>query len=111
MQNAHEYGFYSNVNPNVDHPRWSQKTERRLGGGFFAARIPTQMFNGYGDQVASLYNGMDLEEILLNETSDDGPKFLNSILTSKWTKVVVFLLCLVPFGILALARISQRPER
>jgi methionine sulfoxide reductase catalytic subunit len=62
LQNAHEYGFYSNVNPNVDHPRWSQKTERRLGGGFFAARIPTQMFNGYADQVASLYNGMDLKK-------------------------------------------------
>jgi sulfoxide reductase catalytic subunit YedY len=60
LENAHEYGFYSNVNPNVDHPRWSQKTERRLGGGLFTPRIPTQMFNGYGDQVASLYNGMDL---------------------------------------------------
>ena len=58
-----EYGFYSNVNPNRDHPRWSQKTERRLdGGGFLGAghRIPTQMFNGYGDQVASMYSGMDL---------------------------------------------------
>jgi methionine sulfoxide reductase catalytic subunit len=60
LENAHEYGFYSNVNPNVDHPRWSQKTEHRLGGGFFARPIPTQMFNGYGDQVASMYNGMDL---------------------------------------------------
>lgn len=58
-----EYGFYSNVNPNRDHPRWSQKTERRLdGGGFLGAghRVPTQMFNGYGDQVASMYSGMDL---------------------------------------------------
>jgi methionine sulfoxide reductase catalytic subunit len=62
IENAHEYGFYSNVNPNVDHPRWSQKTEHRLGGGFFARPIPTQMFNGYGDQVASLYNGMDLRK-------------------------------------------------
>ena len=53
-----EYGFYSNVNPNVDHPRWSQKTERRLGE--FLKR-PTLMFNGYGDQVASLYSGMDLK--------------------------------------------------
>jgi sulfoxide reductase catalytic subunit YedY len=60
LESAHEYGFYSNVNPNVDHPRWSQKTERRLGGSFFAPRIPTQMFNGYSDQVASMYNGMDL---------------------------------------------------
>jgi sulfoxide reductase catalytic subunit YedY len=57
-----EYGFYSNVNPNVDHPRWSQASERRLGeGGLFARRRPTQMFNGYGDQVASLYAGMDLK--------------------------------------------------
>jgi methionine sulfoxide reductase catalytic subunit len=53
-----EYGFYSNVNPNVDHPRWSQKTERRLGE--FLKR-PTLMFNGY-DQVASLYSGMDLRK-------------------------------------------------
>jgi sulfoxide reductase catalytic subunit YedY len=57
--NAREYGFYSNVNPQVDHPRWSQATERRLGE--FRKR-PTLMFNGYGDQVASLYNGMDLKK-------------------------------------------------
>ena len=62
LANAHEYGFYSNVNPQVDHPRWSQKTEHRLGGGFFSRPIPTQMFNGYGDQVASLYAGMDLRK-------------------------------------------------
>ncbi len=55
-----EYGFYSNVNPNVDHPRWSQKKERRIGDGFFAPKRPTLMFNGYGDVVASLYAGMDL---------------------------------------------------
>jgi sulfoxide reductase catalytic subunit YedY len=62
-QNADEYGFYSNVNPEVDHPRWSQATERRIGeGGLFAKRRPTLMFNGYGDQVASLYAGMDLRE-------------------------------------------------
>ena len=54
-----EYGFYSNVNPNVDHPRWSQAKERRLGEIFTR---PTLMFNGYGDQVASLYNGMDLKK-------------------------------------------------
>jgi sulfoxide reductase catalytic subunit YedY len=60
VQNAREYGFYSNVNPEVDHPRWSQASERRIGGGLFAKRIDTQMFNGYGDQVASLYEGMDL---------------------------------------------------
>jgi sulfoxide reductase catalytic subunit YedY len=59
-QNPREYGFYSNVNPEVDHPRWSQATERRIGGGLFASRQPTLMFNGYADEVASLYAGMDL---------------------------------------------------
>jgi sulfoxide reductase catalytic subunit YedY len=54
------YGFYSNVNPNVDNPQWSQRTERRLGLPFYAQRRTTLMFNGYGDQVASLYKGMDL---------------------------------------------------
>ena len=57
-----EYGFYSNVNPSVDHPRWSQKTERRLTGGFFPQIKQTLPFNGYADQVASLYNGMDLRK-------------------------------------------------
>ncbi len=56
-----EYGFYSNVNPNVDHPRWSQKTERRIGLPFYAQRRTTLMFNGYGDEVASLYTGMNLK--------------------------------------------------
>jgi len=55
-----EYGFYSNVNPNVDHPRWSQETERRIPE--FFSRRPTVMFNGYGDQVAGLYAGMDLKK-------------------------------------------------
>ena len=55
-----EYGFYANVNPHVDHPRWSQATERRIGEGLFAARRPTEMFNGYAAQVASLYQGLDL---------------------------------------------------
>jgi sulfoxide reductase catalytic subunit YedY len=59
--NAREYGFYSNVNPQVDHPRWSQSTERRIGGGLFQRRQPTLMFNGY-DEVAGLYEGMDLSE-------------------------------------------------
>jgi sulfoxide reductase catalytic subunit YedY len=58
----HEYGFYANVNPEVDHPRWSQASERRIGSGLFAARIPTQMFNGYGEQVAHLYDGLDLRK-------------------------------------------------
>ncbi len=62
--NAREYGFYSNVNPNVDHPRWSQATERTIGGGLFAKRIPTLMFNGYEAEVASLYEGMDLAKFI-----------------------------------------------
>ena len=55
-----EYGFYANVNPNVPHPRWSQATERVIGSGLFAARAPTLMFNGYAEDVAKLYKGMDL---------------------------------------------------
>ncbi len=62
MQNPREYGFYSNVNPTVDHPRWSQASERPIGGGLFARRRPTLMFNGYADQVAGLYRGMDLKK-------------------------------------------------
>lgn len=62
MANGREYGFYSNVNPNVDHPRWSQGSERVIGGGLFAQRQPTLMFNGYQNEVASLYEGMDLRE-------------------------------------------------
>lgn len=60
MAQPSEYGFYSNVNPNVDHPRWSQATERRLGSGLFSARTPTLMFNGYAEEVAGLYQGLDL---------------------------------------------------
>ncbi|MBJ6980495.1 protein-methionine-sulfoxide reductase catalytic subunit MsrP [Luteimonas sp. MC1572] len=59
-----EYGFFANVNPAVDHPRWSQKTERRIAGSgnrLFAERIATRPFNGYGEQVASMYAGLDLE--------------------------------------------------
>jgi sulfoxide reductase catalytic subunit YedY len=55
-----EYGFFANVNPAVDHPRWSQRTERRIGAGLFAARQPTLPFNGYATEVAGLYSGMDL---------------------------------------------------
>jgi sulfoxide reductase catalytic subunit YedY len=55
-----EYGFYANVNPDVDHPRWSQKRERRIGSNAFWDRQPTLMFNGYGDEVASMYAGMNL---------------------------------------------------
>jgi sulfoxide reductase catalytic subunit YedY len=58
----HEYGFYANVNPEVDHPRWSQARERRIGAGVFAPRVPTLPFNGYADQVADLYRGMDLRK-------------------------------------------------
>ncbi len=62
-QNPREYGFYSNVNPNVDHPRWSQASERRIcEGGLLNKRRPTLMFNGYADQVASLYSHMDLRK-------------------------------------------------
>ncbi|MGK0499949.1 MAG: sulfoxide reductase catalytic subunit YedY [Oceanicoccus sp.] len=60
---ASEYGFYANVNPAVDHPRWSQKSERRLPSTFFSPnRVRTEPFNGYGEQVASLYTGMDLSK-------------------------------------------------
>lgn len=61
--NPQEYGYFSNVNPKVDHPRWSQATERRIGeGGFFTPRKPTLMFNGYEAQVGQLYAGMDLKK-------------------------------------------------
>ena len=60
--NASEYGFYSNVNPQVDHPRWSQSSERPIGGGLFSRRVPTLMFNGYEKEVAGLYAGMDLSK-------------------------------------------------
>ncbi len=57
-----EYGFYANVNPNVEHPRWTQSSERRIGSGLFAGRIKTQMFNGYADQVGQMYAGLDLRK-------------------------------------------------
>jgi sulfoxide reductase catalytic subunit YedY len=60
MANAREYGFYSNVNPDVPHPRWSQASHRPLGGGLFASREPTLLFNGYAEEVADLYTGLDL---------------------------------------------------
>ncbi|WP_151719902.1 protein-methionine-sulfoxide reductase catalytic subunit MsrP [Gemmobacter serpentinus] len=60
MLQPKEYGFYANVNPEVDHPRWSQASERRIGGGLFAKRVDTLKFNGYGDLVAGLYAGQDL---------------------------------------------------
>jgi sulfoxide reductase catalytic subunit YedY len=60
MLQANEYGFYANVNPDVSHPRWSQARERRIGAGLFADKIPTQLFNGYGEQVAQLYDGLNL---------------------------------------------------
>ena len=62
MAQPREYGFYANVNPQVDHPRWSQARERRIGAGIFTSKIPTQMFNGYGEQVAHLYDGLDLRK-------------------------------------------------
>ena len=60
--NPQEYGFYSNVNPSVSHPRWSQATERKIGGGLFNGRHPTLMFNGYENEVINLYDGMNLAE-------------------------------------------------
>ena len=60
--NSREYGFYSNVNPAVNHPRWSQATERKIGGGLFNRRHPTLMFNGYENEVANLYDGMNLKK-------------------------------------------------
>jgi sulfoxide reductase catalytic subunit YedY len=57
-----EYGFYANVNPEVAHPRWSQARERRIGAGLFAEKQPTLMFNGYADEVAELYTGLDLRK-------------------------------------------------
>lgn len=62
--NPREYGFYSNVNPDVDHPRWSQATERRIGGGLFSPRIDTLMFNGYEKEVSAMYDGMDLTKFI-----------------------------------------------
>ncbi len=62
MAAPHEYGFYANVNPEVDHPRWSQARERRIGGGLFAGKQPTRLFNGYAEQVAHLYEGLDLRK-------------------------------------------------
>ncbi len=59
---ASEYGFYANVNPKVPHPRWSQSSERPIGGGLFAGRIKTKMFNGYESEVGQMYAGMDLRK-------------------------------------------------
>jgi len=57
-----EYGFYANVNPQVEHPRWTQSSEKRIGAGLFAGRIKTQMFNGYTEQVGQMYAGLDLRK-------------------------------------------------
>jgi len=62
LASPREYGFYSNVNPDVNHPRWSQATERAIGNDIFAPRVKTLMFNGYEEEVASLYTGMDLKK-------------------------------------------------
>ena len=59
---AREYGFYANVNPEVSHPRWSQAKERIIGEGYFSAKKETLMFNGYSEEVAGLYTGMDLSK-------------------------------------------------
>ncbi|MCK5905190.1 MAG: mononuclear molybdenum enzyme YedY, partial [Gammaproteobacteria bacterium] len=57
-----EYGFFANVNPEVNHPRWSQARERRIGSGLFGAKQPTLMFNGYADEVSGLYRNLDLRK-------------------------------------------------
>jgi sulfoxide reductase catalytic subunit YedY len=62
IANPREYGFYANVNPEVDHPRWSQARERRIGAGIFDEKQPTLMFNGYAEEVAELYAGLDLRK-------------------------------------------------
>ena len=62
IANSREYGFYANVNPEVDHPRWSQARERRIGGGLFDAKQETLMFNGYAEEVAELYTGLNLRK-------------------------------------------------
>ncbi len=62
MSQPYEYGFYANVNPKVDHPRWSQARERRIGAGIFSSKQATLMFNGYGEQVAHLYDGLNLRK-------------------------------------------------
>ena len=62
IANSNEYGFYANVNPEVDHPRWSQARERRIGSGLFTAKQPTLMFNGYGEEVTHLYSGLNLRK-------------------------------------------------
>ena len=60
MAAPREYGFYANVNPQVDHPRWSQARERRIGSSLFAGKQETLMFNGYGEQVTHLYKNLNL---------------------------------------------------
>ena len=80
-----EYGFYSNVNPKVDHPRWSQATERPINGDIFTPRIETLMFNGYGDEVAQLILGDGFKKIFLMK---------------KYFKPIIFLLSSIPFIII-----------
>ena len=96
----HEYGFYANVNPKVDHPRWSQARERRIGGGLFESRVATLMFNGYEQEVAALYKGMDLEEILsraeARPTAD--PAVCRRLVVRRVLKPALFVLCLLPLA-------------
>ena len=119
--NPSEYGFYSNVNPQVDHPRWSQARERRIGE---FSRRPTLMFNGYGDQVASMYAGLGPEEILLRRSrlavrclavapsaaSSQRPTASQPAATmlSKFSKPLVFLAALSPFLWLAFRGLTGR---
>ena len=109
-----EYGFYSNVNPTVDHPRWSQATERRLDGSFGGKRIKTLMFNGY-DQVASLYSGMDLRKyllvVLIPNRITGGSTWQRRVPNPKWIKPPVFLICLVPLAVLVWKGIPRFARR
>ena len=107
IANPDEYGFYSNVNPEVDHPRWSQAREKRLPSLF--ASLPTLMFNGYGDQVASMYAGMDLEEELLI-VRDWLSLLLRPDTDAPLVKPLVFVLALVPLAGLIFVR-PDRPAR
>ena len=117
-----EYGFYANVNPEVDHPRWSQGRERRIGEFF---RRKTLMFNGYADQVAGLYAGMDLEEVLLTPAACglwlsatarvpvrcrpvEAPARQPAAMHMKVVKRLVFVLCLAPFAWLVFAAFTDR---
>ncbi len=106
MAAPQEYGFYSNVNPNVDHPRWSQATERRLGTGLFAARVPTLMFNGYGDQVASC-----IRVSTYARTTSRWERRYSMARYLALIKVLLACACLIPFVLLVLRAVGIAGSR